>query len=63
MQIKFNINADSEAEFHPETLRTLRGMGDVVALDWLKDVIHDSTRLYNELHDVVFRGRGAGSVQ
>lgn len=54
MQIKFNINADSEAVFHPETLRELRAMGDVVALDWLKDVRYETERLYSELHYVVF---------
>ncbi len=57
MQIKFNITAGSEAKFHPDTLTTLREMGDVVALDWLKDVRHETEKLYNELHDVVFRGK------
>lgn len=45
MQIKFNITAGSEAKFHPDTLTTLREMGDVVALDWLKDVLCEIDRL------------------
>ncbi len=63
MQIKFNINGDSEAEFHPETLRILYERGDVVALDWLRDVMYVCELLYAEIHCKVFRPTEADTVQ
>ena len=54
MQITFRINADSEAVFAPATLKALREMGDIIALDWLLDVICHTQSLYEELHDKVF---------
>jgi hypothetical protein len=54
MRIKFLINADSEAVFVPADRQALLEQGDVVALDWVKDMVHETTVLYNELHNIVF---------
>ena len=56
MQITFKINAASEAVMAPASIKALREMGDVVALDWVQDVIREAQNLYEELHDVVFAG-------
>lgn len=54
MQIRFRINGDSEAVFTEATRRALLEQGDVVALDWVKDIIGEAKRLYDDLHEIVF---------
>jgi len=54
MKITFRINADSEAELTRKSRDELLAMGDVVALDWVKDMRHELDRFYDELHDIVF---------
>ena len=54
VKITFRINKASEAELTKKSRRELLEMGDVVALDWVKDARHELDRLYNELHDIVF---------
>jgi hypothetical protein len=56
MQIRFRINNDSEAVFTENTRRALLEQGDIVALDWVKDMLYETTALYNELHEIVFSG-------
>jgi hypothetical protein len=54
MRITFCINNDSEAELTKKSRQELLDMGDVVALDWVKDMRHDLDKFYDELHDIVF---------
>lgn len=54
MKITFRINKDSEAELTKKSRRELLEMGDVVALDWIKDARHELDRFYDELHEIVF---------
>jgi hypothetical protein len=54
MQIRFRINNDSEAVLTEKTRRALLQQGDIVALDWVKDMLHETNHIYNELHGIVF---------
>lgn len=55
MTLSFRINADSEAVFTAATLRTLREMSPVFALDYLMDIQHEASKLYAEIGEAFLK--------